>query len=147
MTTLIYETENGIFEFDLTDAIERLSVYVRQHRINDAVELSNFLASSSGDPVRIPEGRSQFFCYITLDLISQSKGSAYCKICQKTYQANQLNPINIGHGKTPFSVKLKEKGGIKNLFTRKRKMPGMFGGKGYACPEGHELISMITWRT
>ena len=93
--------------------------------------------------MRIPEGWSELFGYFTLDLLSQSKGYAYCKLCQKTYQADQLNSITVGHGKTPFS----KKGGIKNLFSKKRKMPGMFGGTGYECPEGHELIAMVTWRT
>ena len=147
MSTVIYETENGIFEFDLTDTIERLSAYAIQRGVDDANELLDFLTSSSNDLVRIPEARSQFFCYITLDLISQSKGSAYCKICQKTYQTNQLKPVTVGHGKTPFSVNLKKKGGIKKLFFKKQKLPGLYGGKGYACPEGHELISMITWKT
>ena len=147
MTTLMYETENAIFQFDLADAIECLSVYVTQYGINDAVELSNFLASSSGDPMRIPKERSEPFGYVALDLIDQSKGSVYCKLCQKIYRSDQLNPITVGHGKTPFSVELKKKGGIRNLFSRKGKMPGMFGGKGYACPEGHELIARVTWRT
>ena len=147
MTTVIYETEKGIFEFDLTDTIECLNCYASEHEVNDAVDLLTYLTSSSNDLARIPEGRSEFFCYITLDLISQSKGSAYCKICQKTYQANQLQSITVGHGKTPFSVNLKKKGGIKKLFFKKQKLPGLYGGKGYACPEGHELISMITWKT
>ena len=147
MATVIHETENAIFQFDLADAIKGLSSYVIQHRVNEANDLLDFLTSSPTDPVKIPQGRSELFGYITLDLISQSKGSAYCKLCQKTYRANQLNPITIGHGKTPFSVKLKKKGGIRNPFSRKGKMPGMFGGKGYACPEGHELIARVTWRT
>lgn len=147
MGTVIHETENAIFQFDLADAIKGLSTYAIQRGVDDANELLDFLTSSPTDPVRIPGGRSDYFGYITLDLISQSKGSAYCKICQKTYRANQLKPVTVGHGNSPFSVNLKKKGGIKNLFSRKTKMPGMYGGKGYACPEGHELISMITWRT
>ncbi|MFX0199504.1 MAG: hypothetical protein ACFFCW_25560 [Candidatus Hodarchaeota archaeon] len=147
MATVIHETENAIFQFDLADTIKCLSAYAIQGGVNEANDLLDFLTSSPTDPVRIPEGRSELFGYVTLDLLSQRKGSAYCKLCQKTYRANQLNPITIGHGKTPFSVKLKEKGGIRNLFARKGKMPGMFGGKGYECPEGHELIAMVTWRT
>jgi hypothetical protein len=145
MTTVIYETDKGIFEFDLTDMIERLSVYVSQHRVNEANNLLDFLTSSPPDSIKIPKGKSELFGYIALDLLSQSKGSAYCKLCQKSYRADQLNSITIGHGKTPFSVKLKSR--RKEVFTRKRKMPGMFGGKGYGCPEGHELIARVTWRT
>ena len=147
MATVIHETQSAIFQLDRADAIKCLSGYAIQRGVDDANELLDFLVSSPADPVRIPEGRSDLFGYVTLDLISQSKGSAYCKLCQKTYRANQLKPITIGHGKTPFSVNLKKKGGIKRLFFKKQKLPGLYGGKGYACPEGHELISMITWRT
>ena len=147
MATVIHETENAIFQFDLADAIKRLSAYAIQRGVNEANDLLDFLTSSPTDPVRIPEGWSELFGYITLDLISQSRGSTYCKICQKTYRANQLKSITVGHGQSPFSVNLKRKGGIRYLFSRKRKMPGMFGGKGYACPEGHELVARVTWRT
>ena len=147
MATVIHKTEKAIFQFGLADAIEYLSAYAIQRGVNETNDLLDFLTSSPTDPVRIPEGRSELFGYVTLDLLSQRKGSAYCKICQKTYRADQLNPITIGHGKTPFSVKLKKKGGIRYLFTREKKMPGMFGGKGYSCPEGHELIARVTWRT
>ena len=147
MATVIHETENAIFQFDLADAIKCLSAYAIQRGVDEANKLLDFLTSSPTDPVTIPEGWSELFGYVTLDLLSQRMGSAYCKICQKSYQANQLKPITIGHGKTPFSVKLKKKGGIRYLFTREKKMPGMFGGKGYACPEGHELIARVTWRT
>jgi hypothetical protein len=115
--------------------------------MDEANDLLDFLTSSSADPVRISKERSEPFGYAALDLIDQTKGSAYCKLCQKTYRADQLKPITVGHGKTPFSVEIKKKGGIKRLFFKERKMPGMLGGKGYACPQGHELIAMVTWRT
>jgi len=53
----------------------------------------------------------------------------------------------MGYGKSPFSPNSKEKGGIKKLLGKKQKLPGMSGGRGYRCPEGHDLISTITWRT
>jgi hypothetical protein len=28
----------------------------------------------------------------------------------------------------------------------KERLP-LFGGRGYQCPEGHELIALVTWRT
>ncbi len=63
------------------------------------------------------------------------------------YKAGQLKPITVGHGKSPFEVNMGKKGGVKNIFRTKQKQPAMLGGKGYKCPEDHELISMITWRT
>jgi hypothetical protein len=78
-------------------------------------------------------------------LIGSGIGTVTCKICGKTYDADQLTGFTIGHGKSPFDIKQKIKGGIR-LF-EKGKNPSMFGGKGYKCPAGHSLISMETWRT
>ena len=68
-------------------------------------------------------------------------------VIQNMFKAIQLKSISIGHGVSPFEVNIQKEGGITNLLIKKRKQPSMFGGKGYVCPEGHELISMITWRT
>ena len=85
--------------------------------------------------------------HIALDLIAAGKGSVTCKICGKTYRADELESFTVGHGKSPFELNLKKKGGVKSLFKGKQKLPAMFGGKGYRCPENHELISLITWQT
>jgi len=147
MAKVIHETKNAIFQFELADVSKSLRDYARQEGVSEAKELLDFLTLSSTDPVRIPEERCEPFGYTALDLVSQRKGSAYCKVCRKTYRADQLQAITVGHGETPFSVTPKERRGMRNLFARKRKMPGMFGGKGHACPEGHELIARVTWKT
>ena len=67
------------------------------------------------------------------------------KICGKTYDGGQLKEITVGHGKSPFDIKHEQRGGF-SLFG-KRKMPSMFGGEGFTCPEGHKSISMETWKT
>jgi len=104
------------------------------------------ISTDSAETILIPNEHG-YFGYVALDLITAGYGSATCNPCCKTYTAIELKPITVGHGKSPFNVNLKKKGGLRNLFTRKQKMPAMFGGKGYQCPEGHELIAMITWRT
>ena len=104
------------------------------------------ISTASGETILIPNEHG-YFGYVALDLIDAGKGSVTCKACNKIYKADELKPITVGHGRSPFDVNLKKKGGIKILFTKKQKMPAMFGGNGYQCPEGHELISMITWRT
>jgi len=144
MDILIYETETATFSFKLDEITEVLNR--SKNRTQESDDLLNFLSSSSEDPIRIPE-ECGYFASIALDLISEGKGSAFCKLCGKTYQTDQLKPITVGHGKTPFSVTIKMKGGIKYLFRKRPRLPGMFGGKGYACPEGHTLITLITWRT
>jgi hypothetical protein len=119
---ITYETENAIFQFDPRDLPE------------------------SPDEDRIPDARS---CppSMVLDLISAGKGSITCRICNRTYSPAELKPFAIGAGTSPFSINLREKGEIRNLLKRKQKLPGLFGGKGYRCPRGHELISLVTWRT
>jgi len=144
MDILIYETETAIFSFKIDNVAEILNR--SENRTEEGDKLLNFLRSSSDDPINIPE-ECDYFASIALDLISEGKGSVFCKLCSKTYQPDQLKPITVGHGKTPFSVNIKTKGGIKSLFRKKPKLPGMLGGKGYACPEGHRLIALITWRT
>ncbi|MFC1578464.1 hypothetical protein ACFL36_05580, partial [Thermodesulfobacteriota bacterium] len=69
-----------------------------------------------------------------------------CIVCDKTYNANQLKPITVGHGESPFDVNPEMRGGVKSLFDNKRRIP-LIGGQVFKCPAGHELISMITWRT
>jgi hypothetical protein len=85
-----------------------------------------------------------------LILLDNGKGSVTCKTCNETYRPDQLKPITIGHGRSPFEIINQPKGGIiKNLFSNKKQFNtrGMFGGRGYECPRGHELIAMVTWQT
>lgn len=83
---------------------------------------------------------------IVLDLIAAGRGSVTCKLCNKQYRSDQLQPITIGTGKSPFDINTGKKRKIKSLL-RKKKQPALFGGQGYKCPEGHELIAAITWKT
>ena len=145
MSKITYQTDEAIFQFDLPPAIDKLNHYATEHNVDEARELINFIAESSEDTIIIPTDYD-YFGYIALDLLDQKNGSIKCKICNKTYQPNQLKPTIVGHGKSPFSINYKKKGGIKKLFGKKQKLPGL-GGSGYDCPKGHNLISMITWRT
>ena len=146
MATIYHETENAILYFYLRDVREYLDYHAPEYEVDQVTTLMSFLSSQAQESIKIPDEYG-YFGYIAMDLIGGSKGSVYCKICGKTYQPYQLKSTVVGHGKDPFSVNLKEKGGIRKLFKRKPKLPGMHGGKGYECPEGHELISIITWRT
>jgi len=91
----------------------------------------------------IPE-EEDYFGYISLDLIREEKGSVKCKICNKAYQPHDLKPTILGHGESPFKINVEQKKGVKGIFRGKRRQRGMFGGKGYECPENHELIAMVT---
>ncbi len=47
---------------------------------------------------------------------------------------------------SPLSVDVKGSGFLRALFGRKKRLP-LLGRKGYQCPEGHEVIGLVTWRT
>ena len=146
MAKVRYESDDTIFEFDLLEVMEGLNYYATEHKVDEAAQLLDFIAESSDNSINIPE-KYDYFGYIALDLLSKGEGLVMCKTCNKTYQIDQLEPTTVGHGKSPLSVNIKKKGRIKKLFGKKQRLPGMIGGRGYECPEGHSLISMITWRT
>ena len=124
MNTVFYQTESAIFEFSQNDIESHTKLLTKEHDIEEPSKL-----------------------FVLLDLIAAGKGSVTCKVCGKAYLAAELKSVTVGYGKTPFDVNLKQKGGVKSLFKRKQKLPALFGGKGYQCPEGHELVTSITWRT
>jgi hypothetical protein len=139
--TVVFETDNAIFYFDLSDAICHLKNYSEQ-KVREAIELLEVLSSSSSEVITI---ESNYFGFIVLDLIKAEKGKARCKTCKKIYYPGQLVSKPIGFGKSPFSVNFKEKGGIFKKSPGKRKRICGNGGQGYLCPNGHGLIGMITW--
>jgi len=136
MTTVIYETDNAIFSFTSTNVTQ--SITQSNNKTEQLNKLLQQLTSSPPDLITIPKEYTDF-AYIALDLIKKGKGSVTCKTCNKTYRPDQLQPTIVGHGK--------EKGGIKKLLVKGQRLPGLFGGHGFTCPKGHELISVITWRT
>ena len=87
------------------------------------------------------------FPFIILEFLKTGRGTVQCSQCEITYQTSELISFAVGHGESPFSVNLKQRGGIKRLFKKKQRLPGLFGGRGYKCPKGHELISLILWET
>ena len=109
MHTVIFETENGTFYFNVPDVITSLKYYAIEHKVSEAAKLLLPIESSSSESIKIS---SHYFGYIVLDLLGKGKGSIFCKSCQNTYLAGQINSVPVGFGKSPFSVNLKEKGGI-----------------------------------
>ena len=132
MESVTYNNKNGMFEFTKPD---------------------------------VPE-EYDYFTIIAMELIDKGKGSVRCKKCDETYSASKLKSIKVGFGRTPIDenerrdtdrLRLRAIFGkewfrkaidnIKNPFRKRKSNPPMFGGKGYACPNDHELITLVTWRT
>ena len=144
MNTVIFETENAVFKFRKKEVKERI-IYKKTEYAPDEVTQLLELFSTDASETLLNSADNHYFGHVALDLINEDIGTATCNICDKTYDADRLKEITVGHGKSPFNIKQKAKGGIRLI--EKRKMPSLFGGKGYKCPAGHTLISMETWRT
>ena len=146
MSVVIYKTQDAVFTFNQNDVKELVARKKSEYDLDEVTKLLEAISADNIETIIIPE-EPVYFDYIALDLIAVGKGSALCKTCNNTYLAGQLKPIKVGYGGSPFDIKREKKGVIKRLFAKKRKPPTMYGGKGYTCPEGHNLISVITWKT
>ena len=141
MPTVMFENPNAIFDFELPDVIDRLKYYSDQN-VHEATKMLDTVASCPSPAIKV---ETDYFGYIVLDLIKADKGHAYCKVCKEMYAPSQLTSRPLGFGKSPFSINLEQEGGIiKRLFGKKQRITGR-GGEAYDCPNGHELIGMITW--
>jgi len=162
---IIYKTEHGSFEFAKSDVFERLEEHKKKFNSLEADMIAKYL-SCGGHPNVVPSEYA-YFTIIAMELIEKEKGSVICKKCDETsYKASELKPIKVGCGRTPFEENEPQQKGrlrlraifgekwfrvaidnIKNPFRKRNSNPPMFGGKGYACPNDHELITLVTWRT
>ena len=135
---------NAIFRLIQNDVKERLISFHSQYDPDEVAVLLKIISTDTSETILTIDDH-QYFGYVTTDLISDGIGIVTCKICMKTYGASQLRQFAVGHGKSPFDINQEQKGGF--ILFRKKKNPSMFGGKGYTCPESHNLISMETFRT
>ena len=145
-SNVYYNTDNCIFKIDKVKMVNQLKKFARESNHQEEINLLNYILfqQSSGDII-LPEHSSVE--YLILCLIDNNKVSVFCKKCETTFRFEQLLPIKIGFGDSPFQFKPSIKEALKNLFFKKKKLFGQFGGKGYRCPNGHHLIGKITWRT
>ena len=146
MSTVIFKTEEAIFQFDRKSVMECLEHRKSSYEIQELDTLIEVL-SSQPDQTILSLAEHPYFGFIALELINVGEGSVFCKNCGKQYRFNQLEAFTVGPDDATFKAATAKKGGFKNLFRKKPKPPGMYGGKGYKCPRGHMLIFMITWRT
>ena len=165
MENVTYNTDNGIFEFLKSDVVERLQNHKTKFNSLEADIIEKYLSCRGCHPNVVPE-EYDYFDIIALELIEKEKGSVVCKKCDETFKASELKSIKVGNGRTPFEENAHRENdrlilraifgkewfrvaidNIKNPFRKRKSNPPMFGGKGYACPNDHELITLVTWRT
>jgi hypothetical protein len=138
-----FGTTDAVFQFALEDFVMGLKSRVAWHESNELIE---FQIAHSQDVVEISQEKKSLL-FVALDLLASDEGSLFCKVCGKEHQASELVSFPVGAGENPLTAKV----GyweivLKRIFGRPGRMP-LFGGKGYQWPEGHELISLVTWRT
>jgi len=138
MKTITYETEEAIFLFSKVFLINHLRVETYQYDPEECEDILNLVHSSREKSMSVPSD-NYYFGLIVLDLIDRGEGAVICKSCKRKYAARDLRPTTLGWGKSPLKLNTKWKGG--------RRQPGKLGGRGYQCPQGHEVISRITWIT
>jgi hypothetical protein len=148
MRAVIFKTPNAVFKFDQKEVKEIIRCNRSKYDLDQVANLQKLISTECNETIVIPE-EPVYFDYIALDLIrtGTGNGSVFCKICNKRYSVKQLKSIKVGGGAKPFFIRQEKKKGIKRFFKKRRKPPSMCGGEGYICPEDHDLISMITWKT
>ena len=144
--SVIFNTLNAVFEFDQKEVRKLIVRKKSEYDLDEVANLQDLISTECNETIVIPE-EPVYFDSIALDLIGASHGSALCRTCNKKCLARQLKTITVGCGGSPFDIKREKKGVIERLFAKKRKPPAMHGGTGYQCPEGHNLLTIITWKT
>jgi hypothetical protein len=143
MKTVRLETAEGIFSFSLQDVAAALKGIMTQ---DEATELLDLLVIQQGDVIQVPQEKKAF-PFAVLHLLASNKGRVFCKSCRREYQDSELVSFPVGAGENPLRVKVGcSESLLKRILGRQKRVP-LFGGKGYRCPEGHELIRLVTWRT
>lgn len=148
MKTVIFNTINAVFRFDQKDVMEFLLCKGSNYDLDEVAKLLELISADNNETIVIPE-EPNYFDSIALDLIVAGKGFMLvaCIPCNKSYVAGQLNPIIVGFDGSPLDIQRERKGLLKRLFTKKQKPPSIYAGRGYDCPAGHNLISVMTWKT
>jgi hypothetical protein len=148
MKAVIFKTLNAVFEFDPKEVIEIILRNRSKYDLDQVANLQDLISTGCEEIIVIPE-EPVYFDSIALDLIrtGTGNGSVFCKTCNKRYSVKQLKSIKVGGGAKPLFIRQKKRKGIKRFFKKRRKPPSMCGGEGYTCPEDHDLISLITWKT
>jgi hypothetical protein len=146
MKAVIFKTPNAVFEFDQKEVNDQIVLKKSAYDTDEVNKLLNLISPGNQETIVIP-AEPVFFDSIAVDLIGAGNGLAICKICNKTYLAGQFKSIKVGSGGSPLDIQREKKSVFSRLCSKRCKPPTMHGGRGYECPEGHNLLTVITWKT
>ena len=146
MRAVIFNSQDGVFEFDQKEVKEIIRCNRSKYDLGQVANLQDLISAECIETIVIPD-EPVYFDSIALDLIRTGTGSVFCKSCNKRYSVKQLKSIKVGGDGNPLYIKREKKGVIKSLFTKKRKPPEIFGFAGYTCPADHQLLTVMTFKT
>jgi hypothetical protein len=148
MSTIIFKTEDAVFQFERKSVMECLELQRSSYEIRELNTLIDALSNQAEHTI-LSSAEHQYFGFIALDLINASEGSVTCNNCNchKQYHFNQLEAFAVGPDDASVKAATSKKGGFTRMFRKRPKNFPMYGGKGYKCPRGHILIYMQTWIT
>ena len=133
MPQIVFETDQAVFQFDAQLVIDHLQHLSRDHNRTDLSRWIDKISTDKAPEIKVQSSPS-WFSFVAVELIEQGKGQVFCKPCGRAYEPGSLSLFPIGFGKSPFDVTVVPHNSFfKRLFRRKRRMPGMFGGKGFRC--------------
>jgi len=115
MNTVIFKTDDAIFQFDQKEVEAHLKFVAAEHDIDDVTQLLKLISSSNEENIFTLK-EHHYFGFVALELLSKGKGSVTCKLCKQTYPSNALKPFPVGHGKSPLKVNFKKEGRLRSLF-------------------------------
>ena len=155
MSIVIYENEKTVVRFDYQDAMQMLESKITQNNVHDDKKLRNKLKQDTAlgtkdatvnDNDREDDTTARLI-YIICDLLSQGKGSAFCKACSKEFKPSELSitkdsPFRLSKIDSSILKKLKKEFGIKGRL----RLPGV-GYSVVTCNRGHELLRIMDWIT
>jgi hypothetical protein len=131
MPMIIFETDKAEFRFEAQSVIKHLRLLRQNYNRPDLQRCIDEISTDKAPEIKVQSSPSWFFP-MAIDLLQQGKGQVFCKPCGRAYEPGSLSLFSIGFGKSPFDVTgVPHVSFIKRLFHRRRRMPGMFGGKGF----------------
>jgi hypothetical protein len=142
---VIFRTSNAAFRFNQEAVKEIINENISKYA-EEAQYLLGKIDAGKEKLIEITE-EPRFFDTIAIDLIARGHGEVFCKECVRKYSVTMLTKRQIGCGGNPCFNKSEVKRSKRGRFGGKRMKPiEMYGGVGYACPKGHNLISVITMK-
>ena len=155
MSKIIYEDAKSVMLFDYQNVMQVLGNNITQYKVDHDKKLLDKLRQNTAlgtrdltinDNKREDDTTARLI-YVICDLLSQGKGSVFCKACSKEFKPLELSitkdsPFRLSKIDSSILEKLKKEFGIKGRL----RLPGA-GYSVVTCNQNHELLRIMDWIT